>query len=240
MTVEEHYANHLGDFYSWTVGDFVSKQAEQKTLFESLKIFPSGNRIAIDLGCGHGLQSVSLAQLGYEVKAIDFNPQLIGELRINASGLPIEIFQDDILHLSNYADPYPELIVCMGDTITHLNSKEEILGLITDCYSALAKGGKLVLSFRDYSNELTDTHRFIPVKSDDCRILTCFLEYFPETVRVTDLLHEKSTAGWIQKTSSYQKVRLSETDIIRMLEGTGLTIAFNQLINRLRVVVASK
>lgn len=240
MTVQEHYANHLGNFYSWMVGDFLSKQAEQKALFESLKLFPSGSKIAIDLGCGHGLQSVPLAHLGYQVKAIDFNPQLLNELRTNSSGLSVEVFQDDILCLSNYANPSPELIVCMGDTITHLNSKKEISALILDCYSALAKDGKLVFSFRDYSNELTDTQRFIPVKSDETRILTCFLEYFPETVRVTDLLHEKSADGWLQKTSSYQKVRLSASDVIKMLEGLGMSIVFSQLINRLQVVVASK
>ena len=26
MSVKEHYDNHLGNFYSWMIGDFISKQ----------------------------------------------------------------------------------------------------------------------------------------------------------------------------------------------------------------------
>jgi 2-polyprenyl-3-methyl-5-hydroxy-6-metoxy-1,4-benzoquinol methylase len=36
--------------------------------------------LAIDLGCGHGLQSISLANLGFCVKAVDFNTQLLHHL----------------------------------------------------------------------------------------------------------------------------------------------------------------
>ncbi|MCK9407771.1 MAG: hypothetical protein WCX28_01270 [Bacteriovoracaceae bacterium] len=49
-----------------------------------------------------------------------------------------------------------------------------------------------LLTFRDYSTELTGNSRFIPVKSDASQILTCILEYSSETVTVTDqkMTHE--------------------------------------------------
>jgi len=40
------------------------------------------------------------------------------------------------------------------------------------------------LSFRDLTPDLTGLNRFIPVRSDPDRIMTCFLEYEPETVIV--------------------------------------------------------
>jgi len=132
------------------------------------------------------------------------------------------------------------LSFCMGDTITHLNSKEEIQKLIVDCHYILKNDGKLVLSFRDYSNELTDTSRFIPVKNDENRILTCFVEYLKDKVRITDLLHQKTEDGWMQKASSYFKIRISPIDIIEMLDAAGMKISFNENIDRLRIVVANK
>ncbi len=60
--------------------------------------------------------------------------------------------------------------MCCGDTISHLESKAEIQKLIVDSYNILQSKGKIILSFRDYSFELEDENRFIPVKSDSQRI----------------------------------------------------------------------
>ena len=57
---------------------------------------------------------------------------------------------------------------------------------------------------------LTGTARFLPVRADDQRILTCFLEYGPSHVTVHDLLHEREAGGaWRLQTSAYRKLRLS-------------------------------
>lgn len=57
-----------------------------------------------------------------------------------------------------------------------------------------------LLSFRDYSVPLQDEKRFIPVRSDEGRILTCFLEYSEDSVLVHDILHERAArrgcAAW--------------------------------------------
>jgi len=58
MTVKEHYDNHLASFYEWMTGDFETKQKEQQDFFEKSRIKPLQNKIAIDLGSGHGLQSM--------------------------------------------------------------------------------------------------------------------------------------------------------------------------------------
>ena len=166
---------------------------------------------------GHGIQSVALARLGYKVKAIDFNKQLLTELMERSKGYGIEIIEDEILSFEKYAPPQPELIVCWGDTLTHLESEKDIGQLITSCCEALVKNGKLMLSFRDYSNDLTGDSRFIQVKNDHDRILTCFLEYFPGHVCVTDLLYEKEITGWKQKVSSYHKVRITPAAVKLLL-----------------------
>ena len=76
MTTKEHYDKHLGNFYSWMTGDFESTQKEFLDFLYEHGLFPSSTKIALDLGAGHGIQSIPLARLGFQVKAVDFNQQL--------------------------------------------------------------------------------------------------------------------------------------------------------------------
>jgi SAM-dependent methyltransferase len=240
MTVKEHYDTHLADFYSWMSGDFETRHKDFQRFLVDNGIIPSAATKAIDLGAGHGIQSVALAKLGFTVIAVDFNKHLLDELKVNAKGLPIELVLDDIRNVRQFADKDVELIICCGDTLTHLNNKGEVEGLIADISSILKPGGKAVLSFRDYSAALTADDRFIPVKSDETRILTCVLEFEEDSVRVTDLLNVRTVSGWTQKVSSYQKVRISPADIVRTLEIHGMSIQLNQIINRMTTIIAKR
>lgn len=76
--------------------------------------------------------------------------------------------------------------------------------------ASLEEGGKLILTFRDLSFGLPELDRFIPVKSDENTIFTCFLEYEPETVAVHDLVYRKVDGKWRFNKSCYRKLRLSE------------------------------
>ncbi|WP_019865717.1 class I SAM-dependent methyltransferase [Methylovulum miyakonense] len=240
MGVKEHYEHHLGDFYSWMVGDFETKQQEHQLFLEANQLFPRSTKMALDLGAGHGIQSVSLARLGYTVIAIDFNRQLLAELELNKRQFAITGINDDIRRVREYADPQPEAIICWGDTLTHLESSESARQFIINCCGILADNGKLILAFRDYSTELVGDNRFIPVKSDDTKILTCCLDYETDKVRVTDLLHVKTANGWQQKVGSYYKVRLAPKDIVATIVECGLAVTFNEVVNRMVTIIAVK
>jgi 2-polyprenyl-3-methyl-5-hydroxy-6-metoxy-1,4-benzoquinol methylase len=229
MSVKEHYDKHLGNFYTWYTGDFETNKNKFKAFCIENSIMPNESGVCIDLGAGNGIQSIGLAELGFKVKAIDFNQQLLDKLRNNIGNLKVEVFNDDIRLINRYSDTNPELIVCCGDTLPHLENLSEIETLISDTFTALVPRGRMVLSFRDYSVELSDTQRFIPVKNDGTRILTCFLEYFTDKVRVTDLLHELEDGKWIQKVGSYFKTRITRDWVIEKLQSVGFEIVLNQM-----------
>lgn len=239
MSVQSHYDNHLAAFYAWMTGNFETKQKEQEAYFVSKHIAPFANHAAIDLGAGHGLQTVSLANLGYTVYAVDFNQHLLSELNAHTKGRTVRTILANIANTNQYSME-TELIVCMGDTLTHLDSAEQVSTLIKEWYSMLLPNGQLVLSFRDLTQALENEERFVPVKADDDRIHTCFLEYFPGFVRVFDMLLEKQNGQWIQKVSSYQKLRLGVEQVRMMLTAAGFLVQDHEVITRMHYLVATK
>lgn len=240
MQVNDHYNNHLGNFYAWMIGDFVEKQREQEAFFRENKITPFATNVAIDLGAGHGLQSVSLARLGFKVYAVDFSEKLLHELKQNKGDLSIEPIQDDLINFIKNFGGKAELIVCMGDTITHLESLQQVELLIVEIGNHLENHGKVIFSFRDLTSAIQHLARFIPVRSDENRILTCFLEYFSDHVLVHDILYEKQDGKWNQKISAYPKLRLDAALIEVLLAKYKIQIIYAGLINRMVYLIGEK
>lgn len=224
--VAEHYQRLLADCYSWMFGDYEPRAERERAFLEQHGLrAPAARALAVDLGAGSGHQSVALARLGWRVRAIDTSAKLLDELRGRAAGLDVLAIEDDLRRFDRHLDGPAGVIVCMGDTLTHLSSVESVRQIFADARGALAPGGALVLTYRDLSRALEEADRFIPVRADDDRILTCFLEYLPEVVRVHDLLYRRTADGWRLEKSWYPKLRLAQSDVERWLVEIGFTLA---------------
>lgn len=222
------------------VGDFNEEQQAQEKFFKEHEITPRFSGIAVDLGCGHGLQSISLAHLGFKVRAVDFNQQLLKELKQRIGELPVEWVEAHLLEYLYSISMKPEVIVCMGDTLTHLSGIEQVEELIAVSTQKLEKGGKLVFSYRELTTELTNERRFVPVRNDDNRIHTCFLEYLPGYVKVFDVLLEKKNGEWKQQVSWYPKLRIPASQILAFFEKYNLTLVRQELVSGMTCLIAQK
>jgi hypothetical protein len=110
----------------------------------------------------------------------------------------------------------------MGDTLTHLDSLGSITELSRNVAGCLARGGRFIATFRDYTRLPSGTARFIPVRSDQHRVLMCFLEESGDHVQVHDVLHERATESWTTKVSSYKKLRLKPDVAAEIFAAAGL------------------
>lgn len=221
-TVNEHYAKHLAGIYVWMAGGVDAAIARGESEINLLCPSPVNGLIAIDLGAGFGMHAIPLARRGYAVVALDSSPLLLKALRDAAGSLSIRCVEDDLLAFTKYLDTKADLILCMGDTLTHLSDQETVVQLFMLIATALCAGGRFVVTLRDYTVTLIADQRFIPVKSDTERILTCFLEYAPDYVTVHDVLHERQGLAWQLRVSSYRKLRLSPAWIAAKLVSVGL------------------
>jgi SAM-dependent methyltransferase len=240
-TAKDHYDQQLASVYSWMAGTPESAIERNHALFHQLEISSSARGLAVDLGAGSGFQSIPLAELGFSVVAVDFCAALLSELSDRANNLTIHTVHDDILNFSKYLEDRAQIVVCMGDTLTHLESLSSVESLLLSVEGALATSGKLVLTFRDYvSTEPHGTQRFIAVKSDESTILTCFLEYHEKVVEVYDLLYQREGEIWVLTTSSYPKLRLDKSWVCDRLQKLKLEVIRSEIINGMICIVAQK
>ncbi|MDO6777046.1 class I SAM-dependent methyltransferase [Shewanella sp. 3_MG-2023] len=240
LSVEDHYETLLSDVYTWLMGGFAQAKQQNIAFFSHRNIKPTGSGIAVDLGAGSGFQSIPLAELGFNVTAIDLSRKLLNELTSNAKTVDIKTIKDDILNFPHHLSEPCELIVCMTDTMTHLKSKSDVLALLQHAFNSLEDNGSLMLSFRDLSNELKDTDRFIPLRSDENIIFTCFLEYEAETVKIHDLVHLKTNGTWTLNKSCYRKLRLSVTWVEAALLNIGFELQESSENGGFQTIVAVK
>ncbi len=96
----------------------------------------------LDVGCGTGNMSIALEQAGHLVSAIDLSPSLLNQfIQKNSTINPIEMNMLDINQLEGSFD----LIFCIGNTLPHLNSLEELSNFLNSCYNKLNDGATLIL-----------------------------------------------------------------------------------------------
>jgi hypothetical protein len=221
--VQDHYDAFLAACYSWISGSTDEQLWRNREFFSSHGITPGDNPVAVDLGAGCGFQSVPLAGLGYSVTAVDFCGILLEELRSHAGDLAITTVQSDIRHYPSWSGLHPGLIVCMGDSLTHLDSQQEAKDLVRRCFSELDSGGRLVLSLRDYSSRPAGAIDCIPVRRDDNRIFLCRLMYLETTVTVEDILYSRTDGSWLRNSGTYAKIRIPPEYLARIVRQAGFS-----------------
>lgn len=211
-TVSEHYSNLLAPIYSWMVGGVENAFAQGALDLESW--MPSG-AVAVDLGAGFGMHTVPLARAGWKVLAMDSSHHLANELRGHTQGLKVRSVVADLLDFPQHLAPeaQADFILCMGDTLAHLPGWDALDRLARRVASSLSRSGRFMATFRDYSVLPHGNARFIPVRSDQNRILMCFLEEHPGHVVVHDLLYEREGEKWNLTVSTYNKLRLAPEDV---------------------------
>lgn len=221
-TAAEHYAAHLARVYAWMLGDLDAAYRRAVAELHDMDI-EQGHGLALDLGAGLGLHSVALAELGYRVLAIDGCDELLQELKRRRGSLPIDIVPGDLCAFAKHLSAPCEVILILGDTLTHLPSFAAVEALLADAAQNLSPGGLFAATFRDYASKtLSGDERFILVRRDEERVLTCFLEYGEDTVAVHDILTEREDKEWVQQVSSYPKLRLAPDSVMRTLQSLGL------------------
>jgi SAM-dependent methyltransferase len=235
--VERHYAELLAPVYVWTLGGEAEALARARAWVAEQRLARLVPGLAVDLGCGPGFHAIALAEAGFETLAIDSSAELLALLadpRVRKVAGELLEFEEELLGVE------PKLVVCLGDTLTHLESEAQVDELLDACARSLAPGGLLALSFRDYSVLRKPSECLIRVREDPERSLSCALEFEQERVRVTDILHEWRGGRWVESRSTYAKLRLAPEAVRAKLLARGFALERDELARGLVTLIAQR
>ena len=98
----------------------------------------------LDVGAATGNLTAYLSSQGYEVTAIDLSERLIAK----AAEKGITVQQLNMLAIDEL--PTFDNIVCIGNTLPHLDSKASVQLFLKKAYGQLTQGGKLVLQLVNF------------------------------------------------------------------------------------------
>lgn len=229
-TARQHYDHLLADLYSWMMGELEPRIESQLAWLRGVVGAASTLRsCALDLGAGPGAEAIALARLGYDVVAVDASQVLVAELRARVVesklGRAVTVVESDLVTFLESDDDRERepasLAVCLGDTLTHLDSPATVRRMFRAARARVTPGGALVLTYRDLSAELRELDRFFLVRADASRILTCFVEYVADGALIHDLVHERTEGGWQMRKSFYPKLRLPVAQVTDWLVEAG-------------------
>jgi len=239
--VTTHYDALLAARYTWMMGGLDGCLSSASALLDAVGLTDDGSGAVLDLGAGAGYHARVLASRGFTVTAVDTSDALLKELSEVCAGLPVTTLQADLLDETKFAALGPfELILCVGDTLTHLPSMKEVDKLIRMAARLLAPGGALLLQFREQPKDLSPQDSVIKMRAERDRIMQCVLHFEPERVWVTDVVHEWNGQAWLTTKSTYPKLRISPEALLEIASTAGLNIRFDETLTRQRVLVLTR
>jgi glycine/sarcosine N-methyltransferase len=106
----------------------------------------------LDCACGIGTQSLGLAMAGFHVTGCDLSYGAIQRARAEAAkrGLSIPFFVENMVQLSAIQDSNFDAVICMDNSLPHLETDGELLQAAQQAYGKLRPGGAFIGSIRDY------------------------------------------------------------------------------------------
>lgn len=136
---------------------------------------------AADLGCGIGLDSIALAMNGHDVTAFDISPKMIDETQKNAAKFGLTI-KTEVSSLESIPAAYKnnfQNIVCVGNTIAHLNSTQ-LKSVLKKICGLLKPGGKLFLHILNYEIIRKQNKRVNNIAVRDGVTIIRFYDFFEQ------------------------------------------------------------
>lgn len=179
---------------------------------------------ALDAGCGTGFLSLLLARLGVKVTAVDVSKEMLGKLRQHASEmkLSVETVESTYQELSTAVTKTFDAIFCMGNSLAHLLSKEQLQRAIASFVSLLKPPGILFLQNLNYDRIMAQQEKVQSVKRAEESIFVRYYEYHENSI-VFNILKLTNIDGNIEHRIQSTRLRpMLASEMVQLLSEIGI------------------
>jgi len=188
--MEKFYNTLAADYDEMT--DFENRFESEKTVFKTIiERYPI--KSALDAGAGTGFHSLVLATLGIHVTAIDISREMLEKLQRNAKRFQQDVYtiQTDFLHVADTINTTFDAVFCLGNSLVHLLTDEELEKSLSGFYSLLKPGGVLIVQILNYDRIMKEQKRVQNIKKKEDTTFIRFYDYcneklFFNILKITD------------------------------------------------------
>lgn len=188
----------VADFYDRLAPDYdLMTGFEQRFVrerpFFRLLVERYGIQRALDAGCGTGFHSFLLAQLGVEVSAVDVSAAMLEQLSAHSRELqlPVRTLQASLGSLAGRFDSTFDAVFCLGNTLAHLVTDDELRAALADFAAVLDPDGVLILQLLNFERILKSAERIQSVKEQGNKTFVRFYDFESNIVRFNVLTLER-------------------------------------------------
>jgi glycine/sarcosine N-methyltransferase len=147
--------DELAGYYDQIFEDWEASIARQATVLAGILNRECGDGRPIrvlDCACGIGTQSLGLAMKGFDVTGCDISIGAVQRARSEASkrGLRVTFSVSNMVQLSTIPKSSFDAVICIDNSLTHLQTDDDLLQAAQQAYGKLRPGGSFVGSIRDY------------------------------------------------------------------------------------------
>jgi len=119
----------------------------------------------LDVACGSGLHSIAFKKIGLEVIGVDLSAEMIQLAEHNAKrqNVNIEWICSGMQDLSNKVSSSFDAVFCLGNSLPHLLTREDLQNTLRGFNRILNQGGIVVLQLLNFSRILKHRERIVNI-----------------------------------------------------------------------------
>ena len=161
-------------------------------------------RSILDTACGTGWHAIALAQRGYTAAGCDASRAMIERARANASqvGANVRFETADFKRLDLFPEKF-NAILCLGNSLPHLLSEEELAEALGQIFGRLDRGGVVMLHNLNYDLRLKTKPRFFSANGNADTLVWRFADYGPQFITFHTALFERQNPEESTKVPSW-------------------------------------
>ncbi|MCZ7609242.1 MAG: class I SAM-dependent methyltransferase [Ignavibacterium sp.] len=175
MKTNNFFYNTASSYYDRMI-DFES--ALNKRKIQLSDFIESGVSSAADVGCGTGMDSISLAMLGLCVTAFDPSTEMINAAKENCEkkNTQIKYCNYSAADIPNKFFNKFDLIVSLGNTIANINP-DQLEKSFDKIFKMLKTDGKILIQILNYEKILKEKERIINITKKENEYFIRFYDY---------------------------------------------------------------
>jgi len=152
---------------------------------------------AIDVACGTGLHAIILSQLGVRTVGTDISEEMLAKAKVNArraqqairrAQQAIHWVQAPMQQLRQLTDGSYDAVFCLGNSIPHLLSKQDLCTTINNFYELLNPEGTAIIQLLNYKRVLTNKERIVGIHRMGNREYIRFYDFMRRKIRFNILV----------------------------------------------------